>query len=58
MVGVYASSYPDIQVIETHVSHPDADLAGPRHGIGDLDDLERFRATMLIDSNRFHANAL
>ncbi len=57
-MGVHASSHPDIQVIESHVRHADTDFTWADHWIGDLDNLERFRATMLIDSNRFHANAL
>ena len=57
-MGVDASSHPDIQEIESHVRHADTDFTWACDGIGDLDDLERFRATMLIDSNRFHANAL
>ena len=55
---VHAASHPDIEVVEAHVGHADAHLPGADDGIVHLHDAKNFWATVLIDSNRFHANAL
>ena len=55
---VHAASHPDIEVVEAHVGHADTHLPGADDGIVHLHDAKNFWATVLIDSNRFHANAL
>ena len=58
VVRVDPAPHPDIEVVEAHVSHADPDLPRADDRIVHLHDAKNFWATVLIDSNRFHANAL
>jgi len=58
VMRVHPAPDPHIEMIESDVGHSDTHLPGADNGIVDLHDAKNFWATVIIDSNRFHANAL
>jgi hypothetical protein len=47
----------DVDLGDGRRAHPDAKLAGPRFGNGNLADLEHFRAAEIREGDRVHGNA-
>ena len=53
---IHSTSDPYVEVIQAHVCHLNCNMVGSDDGVRDVDDLENFRASVLIDSNCLHTS--